>query len=82
MEKSDIIQFVDKAFNLQTEKEAASDNPILFALYELVAGYIYEFYEINNEVSELRKMSISHRERFYKEKIVEHLYVRINQNTR
>ncbi len=82
MEKFEIIEFVEKAFDLRTEKEAFNDNPVLFALYEMVAGYIYERYEVTNVIHELRNMSSSFRDRFYKEKIVEHLCIRINQNKR
>lgn len=79
MDKIDIIKFVDKAFNLETEDLAFNENPVLFALYELVASYIYEKYEIKHDSYNLHEMSNLNRDTFFKDRIVNQIYIRINR---
>lgn len=78
MEIDKIKEFVDIAFDLKTEILAYQTDPILFALYELVSINIYEKYEIE-QFDILANIDSDQKEAFFKEKIVEHLYARINQ---
>lgn len=77
MEIIKIKEFVDKAFKIETELIAAKENPVLFALYQIVTGYIYQKYEIESTLTE--NLDIISREIFFKRKIVEQLDTRINQ---
>lgn len=78
MEIIEIIEFVNKAFNIETERIAYDENPVLFALYEFVAGNVFELYEIEHPEITI-KMDAVEKEHFFKEKIIEHLDIRINQ---